>query len=74
MQPACDFATNQISGLRAHLRAHSGENSSKCYLCDYKISVAGDLKKHLITHSVEKTKKCNVCDCAIYQAKNWEDT
>ena len=57
----CDFATSYASSLRAHLKAHSGENTKKCNQCDYASSESGNMMRHLKTHSGEKSYKRNQC-------------
>ena len=45
----CNFASYDVSGLRVHLRTHSGVKSHKCNQCDHVSSRAGHLRTHLKT-------------------------
>ena len=59
-----EFTSSYASGLRRHLKTHSGEKSNKCNQCDFASSRADNLRKHLKTHSGEKSNKCKQCDYA----------
>ena len=65
-----EFTSSYASGLRRHLKTHSGEKSNKCNQCDFASIQVAPLRTHLKTHSGEKSHECNQCDYASSRADN----
>ena len=66
----CDYACSDPTGLRSHLKTHSGRKSNKCNQNDYASSNASNLRWHFKTHSGEKPNKCNQCNYASFLEGN----
>ncbi|XP_067666884.1 zinc finger protein 208-like [Haliotis asinina] len=60
--PFCPKILSDQSGLKKHLRIHTGEKPYKCKLCSSGFSRSDYLQKHMLTHMDEKLHRCDVCD------------
>ena len=69
-----DYASDEASNLRRHLKTHSGHKSYKCKQSDFATVQAGNLRRHLKTHSGQKSYKCSQCDfttVATFESSLW---
>lgn len=50
----CAYASIYASGLKTHIRSHSGEKPFPCELCSHRSTTKGNLKIHMRTHLKEQ--------------------
>lgn len=48
----CKKSFNQSSGLRAHMKSHTGERNYICLLCNKGFTQSSSLGRHMKTHSI----------------------
>ncbi|KAB7505462.1 Zinc finger and BTB domain-containing protein 14 [Armadillidium nasatum] len=59
--PLCKKEFKSQSGLRDHIRLHTGERPFVCDFCQMNFARASHLKRHRRMHTGEKPFECNVC-------------
>lgn len=59
--PLCKKEFKSQSGLRDHIRLHTGERPFVCDFCHMNFARASHLKRHRRMHTGEKPFECNVC-------------
>ncbi|XP_078037450.1 zinc finger Y-chromosomal protein 1-like isoform X1 [Augochlora pura] len=63
----CGLGLTRKSGLRKHIRTHSGEKSFSCHICEKTFASATSRKVHLLTHSGVRPYVCTICGQSFTQ-------
>ncbi|XP_076288024.1 zinc finger Y-chromosomal protein [Lasioglossum baleicum] len=63
----CGLGLTRKSGLRKHIRTHSGEKSFSCQICQKTFASATSRKVHLLTHSGVRPYVCTICGQSFTQ-------
>ncbi|CAL4118424.1 unnamed protein product, partial [Meganyctiphanes norvegica] len=59
--PLCKKEFKSQSGLRDHIRLHTGERPFECEFCQMSFARASHLKRHRRMHTGEKPFECRIC-------------
>lgn len=59
--PLCKKEFKSQSGLRDHIRLHTGERPFECEFCQMNFARASHLKRHRRMHTGEKPFMCRIC-------------
>ncbi|XP_042221765.1 zinc finger protein 583-like [Homarus americanus] len=59
--PLCKKEFKSQSGLRDHIRLHTGERPFECEFCQMNFARASHLKRHRRMHTGEKPFMCSIC-------------
>lgn len=59
--PYCRYSTLHSTGMKRHLRTHTGERPFACTVCQQKFTQKGSLQAHMTTHTGLKPFACTIC-------------
>lgn len=58
----CKATYTRMSGVRWHMKSHTGERPFKCTFCSKTFAMSKYFVQHIRTHTNEKPYKCTKCD------------
>ncbi|XP_035229169.1 zinc finger protein 468-like, partial [Stegodyphus dumicola] len=58
----CNFVTNMLRDMDAHLKTHGKSHSLKCKQCLKQFARKDSLRRHILVHSLEQPYQCDLCN------------
>lgn len=67
----CGKALQTESGMRLHLKMHTGLKPYKCKFCEKSFVIESYKKRHELTHSGDKSFMCHLCSASFASANGF---